>query len=473
MLLTTAAVRRRKAQRQRVEIPDGNGLHLIIQPSGKKSWALRFRAPNGKPVKLTLGTVDETGQELVGEPVIGGHLTLPAARKLTAEVHRLRALGRDPVAERKSEKLRQRSAITNAAETSFLADARFYIEHGRKKRTAKGIDRNRRWRATAAILGLAYLEDGGEPTLINGGLAERWRDKPIAEITSEDIAVAVDDAIEKGIPGRSVRNTDSSLNRGHEQVSALSGMFRFLHEKRRVPFNPCLGVHRPAAPAARDRVLNVNLDRRGADELRWLWKACAAVGDPMGSLVQLLLLTGQRRAEVTGITIEELTDDLTCWHLPGKRTKNGREHQVPLPPLARSILANLIGDRKAGLVFVGETGVTPPSGFSKFKKLLDQAMLVAAREEHPTAVITPWTLHDLRRTAVTGMVELGVAPHVVEAVVNHISGSRAGVAGIYNRSALTEPKRKALERWASYVQGVVSETPDQKVFPMKRRQKAS
>jgi integrase len=467
-MLTVAAVRNRKPQRKRVEVPDGQGLHLVIQPSGKKSWAVRYRRADGRPVKLTLGTVDVTGAELEGEPVIGGHLTLAAARKLNAEVQRQRALGNDPVADRKAEKLRQRAAITNAAETSFLAGARYYIEHGRRKRTAKGIARSRGWRDTAAVLGVAYPEDGSEPALIKGGLAERWRDRPVVKITGEDIFVAVDEARERGVPGRRVRNREASNSRAHEMVSALNGMFKFLHEKRRVTSNPCIGISRPSAPTARERALNAKSDVRGADELRWLWTACDAVGAPMGHLAKLLLLTGQRRTEVAEMRIEELNDDLTIWRIPGERTKNGRPHEVPLPPLARRLLTELGGKRTSGFVFVSSKG-TAISAFSKGKRKLDESMLEAAREEDADATIKPWTLHDLRRTAVTGMVELDIAPHVVEAVVNHISGTKGGVAGIYNRSTLDKPKREALEAWGTYIQALT--TP--KVVPIKGGRKAS
>ena len=432
-------------------------------------WAVRYRRADGRPVKLTLGTCDVTGEELEGEPVIGGHLTLAAARKLTAEVQRQRALGKDPVADKKAEKLRRRAVITNAADTSFLASTRYYIEHGRRKRIAKGIARNRGWKATALVLGLAYPEEGGEPTLIKGGLVDRWRDKPVSEITAEDIFVAVDEAREKGVPGRRVRNSETSNARGHEMVSALSAMFRFLLGKRRVGSNPCIGLARPEAPAARDRVLNCKADVRGGDEIRWLWAACDAVGAPMGPLAKVLLLTGQRRSEVAEMQIGELSDDLSTWSIPSERTKNGRPHEVPLAPLARDILAELIGERKSGFVFVSGTGETPLSGFSKGKRTLDAAMLEAACEDDPNATIKPWRLHDIRRTAVTGMVELDIAPHVVETVVNHVSGAKAGVAGVYNRSTLDKQKRKALEDWATYIQALT--TP--KVVPMKGRRKAS
>jgi hypothetical protein len=137
-----------------------------------------------------------------------------------------------------------------------------------------------------------------------------------------------------------------------------------------------------------------------------------------------------------------------------------------LPPPARV----LIPDGKHDLVYT-TTGTTPVSGWSRAKRRLDAAMLKAARQERVDATIEPWRLHDLRRTAVTGMVELGVLPHVVEAVVNHISGSRAGVAGVYNKAELLPERKAALERWAAHVLGLLSEQPDNVVAMRSRKQR--
>jgi integrase len=246
-------------------------------------------------------------------------------------------------------------------------------------------------------------------------------------------------------------------------------MFSWLKRQRRVESNPCAGVHRPAGPEARDCVLT-------ADEIRWFWRACESVDAPLapgaprpfGLLLKVLLLTGQRRNEVAGMTRDELHDDGT-WHLPGSRTKNGRAHVVPLPPLVRELIAS-VRAKPGNLVFT-TTGTTPVSGWSRMKGRLDAAMLAAAREE-ARAVIPPWTLHDLRRTFVTGMVELRVPPHVVEVTVNHIGGTRSGVAGTYNRSELMDERKEALERWATHVAGIVAPRPENVVsLPRKRRRK--
>ena len=134
------------------------------------------------------------------------------------------------------------------------------------------------------------------------------------------------------------------------------------------------------------------------------------------------MLTGQRRNEIAGMTRRELSDDGATWNIPGSRTKNGRAHTVPLSPLVRELIASVKAKPDSPFIFT-TTGTTPVSGWSRMKDRLDAAMLAAAREECH-AVIQPWTLHDLRRTFVTGMVELHVPPHVVELVVNRYSGWR-------------------------------------------------
>lgn len=155
------------------------------------------------------------------------------------------------------------------------------------------------------------------------------------------------------------------------------------------------------------------------------------------------------------------------WALPGERTKNRRPHIVPLPPAACDLLASVrVLAGKPGYVLT-TTGRSPISGFSKIKRRLDAAMIVAARKENDDAAIPPWRLHDLRRTAATGMAEIGIAPHIVEAALNHISGAKAGVAGTYNRAAYAAEKKAALERWAAHVLGIVTKQPA-KVVPLRK-----
>ena len=218
-------------------------------------------------------------------------------------------------------------------------------------------------------------------------------------------------------------------------------------------------MHRPSAPKQRERTLT-------RDEIKWFWQACGAIDAPrvfgatrpFGALLKLLLLTGARLNEVAGMRRNELHDDGT-WRLPGSRTKNGRAHVVPLPPLARQLIAN-VQSPFDDLVF-STTGTTPVSGWSRMKRRLDADMLAIARNDRGTrTTILKWRLHDLRRTAVTCMAELGIRPDVIELVVNHVSGSRSGIAGVYNKSELLEERREALERWSRHLQSIVLPKPE-------------
>jgi integrase len=156
-------------------------------------------------------------------------------------------------------------------------------------------------------------------------------------------------------------------------------------------------------------------------------------------------------------TLEGHTDGGT-WHLAGTRTKNKKPHIIPLPPLARDLIAS-VTKPNSNFIFT-TTGKTPVSGWSRTKKRLDAAMLAIAKKERgPNAAVPPFRLHDLRRTAITGMAELGVRPDVIELTVNHISGHRAGVAGTYNKSEQLDERRAALERWAAHVEGLVKGRP--------------
>jgi integrase len=453
-VLTNAAVEKYRAGATRREIPDAKatGLHLVIQTSGSKSWALRFRRPDGKSVKLTLGPVDFSGAEQEGAPVLGQPLTLAAARALAASVHRQRLLGRDVVAERAAEKQRQRANIAERGANTFGSLAHQFIEEHAKPKT-------RRWRDTARLLGLEYPKDGGEPIAARDGLAHRWADKPVSEIDGHDLYAAVDEARRRGVPGRERRRDGPSDTQGRAMAAALSKLFGWLLEHRRIASDPAVGMYKPPAPAARQRVLNVKPDVRRADELRWFWLACEQVGEPVTALLRSLLLTGCRLSEIAEMRWDELSDNHATLHLTGDRTKNRKPYNVHLPPLARAALATVPRIEGCPYVF-STTGTTPVSVGSKIKARLDAAMLAAARKERgDAAAIAPWRLHDLRRTCATGMAGIGIAPHIVEACLNHISGAKASVAGVYNVEQYEPEKRAAWERWAQHVQAIVTGKP--------------
>jgi integrase len=465
--LTTAAVEKLRPAAERREIADISGVRLVIQPSGAKSWAMRFRRPNGKHAKLTLGPVDltdrkppideKTKKPIIIPPKIGEPLNLSEARVLAANINRQRASDLDVIADFKSDKRRRRDDVKDREAKVFSLAARDFIDRHARPNT-------RRWNETARILGLDYSTDG-QPTTIKGGLCERWADKPIANIDGDDIYTIVDEAIHDGIPGLEQRNEGPSDARGRKMADVLGTMFKWLHQKRRIKVNPSLGSHRPKAPVARERVLNVKTDVRNADELRWFWAACRKIGEtdkdkrengqPFAALFKVLLLTGCRLNEIARATGAELSDDSATLRLPGNRTKNKLPHNVPLSPLAREVLAGVPRMPNSKFLF-STNGKTPVSGFSKLKARLDRAMLVEARKETKIATVAPWRLHDLRRTCATGMAGIGIAPHIIEACLNHVSGAKSGVAGTYNVEMYEPEKRAALERWANHIEALVA-----------------
>jgi integrase len=244
-------------------------------------------------------------------------------------------------------------------------------------------------------------------------------------------------------------------------LSQLRKLFNWAVERDVLSASPCNGLKAPSSEDTRDRVLT-------HDEIRWLWKACEEQMFPFGPLAQVLLLTGQRRSEVAGMRAVELCFRNRMWSLPKERTKNGEAHDVPLPDEVVHIIKALPRIAGHGFIFTN-TGVTPVSGFSRAKTSLDKLMTEAACLETSKSKtsIEPWTLHDLRRTCASGMAALGIAPHIVESVLNHKSGTIKGVAAVYNRHQYSGEKRQALEAWATRVAEIVAY--DSNVIPLRVR----
>jgi integrase len=423
-VLTDAAIRKLRpgAKRRVIRDAGARSLYLVIAPDGAKSFMMRFRDISGRPAKMVIGYFDTTGFTPEDEPQMGSPVTLVGARRLAAQIHHERALGRDVVAEHK---LRKQQRRTKRADT-FAAYAEDYANEHLKPKV-------REWGAIARRLGLTKsLEQ------IPDGLAARWGDRSARDITAHDVWSVVDEARRRAIPGITPRTQGTSEPRAQHMHAALSGMFGWLHGNRRIERNPVTDLQRPEKSKARERVLP-------ADEIRLFWLACDKVDKPYCMIFRLLLLTGQRLREVAGMRHGELRGNL--WHIPGSRTKNGRPHVVPLSSMAMK-LVSAAGDRD--IVFT-TNGRTPPSSFSRSKQRLDAAM-IAANGGRP---IANWTLHDLRRTAITHMAELGTRTDVIELIVNHVSGARAGVAGTYNRSELLDERRRALEQWAQQIKRIV------------------
>lgn len=217
--------------------------------------------------------------------------------------------------------------------------------------------------------------------------------------------------------------------------------------------NPVIGTNK-GAEQERDRVLT-------DAELVKVWRATP--DNYYGRIVRLLILTAQRRDEIGGLLRSEINRDAEQIELSGSRTKNGRPHDVPLSSAALVEL-DAVSGREDRLPVFG-TGKKGYSGWSKSKEDLDEAAVLSQ----------PWTLHDLRRTVATRMADspadggLGVLPHVVEAILNHVSGHKAGVAGIYNRSTYAAEKREALEKWATHLLTLVASASGANVTKLKVR----
>lgn len=218
--------------------------------------------------------------------------------------------------------------------------------------------------------------------------------------------------------------------------------------------NPFAALPVAKSIEARDRVLNDG-------ELAEIWRDAGEAAEPYGAIVRMLILTGQRRSEVAGMIWAELSEDLATWTIPGARTKNGAPHIVPLSEPTRELLRQALPEGKArramqdlsakgALVFPGERQAAVYAGWSKSKTELDAAIM-RARGGKEASPMQPWRLHDLRRTLATGLQRLGVRLEVTEAVLNHVSGSRAGIVGVYQRHDWAAEKRAALDAWAAHV----------------------
>jgi integrase len=387
------------------------GFGLRMRAGGRRAWVAVYRV-GAKVKRVSLGTADVVKPEEARE----------AARRVLARAD----LGHDTAAERREE--RARSAVTlRTIIDAYLAQ---HVEPKQKARTKVETKRH---------------------------LEQHWRPlhaTPLHLIGRREVAARLAELVAESGP--------VAANRARACLSALFAwaMKAGLAE---VAANPVVGTLKPGAERPRERVLT-------AAELREVWQACE--DDDHGRIVRLLMLTGQRREEVAGMAWGEVDGGKALWSLPGGRTKNGLPHDVPLSDAALTILAGVERREGRDLLFGRLDG--PFSGWSRCKARLDERIAAArakaagrgkpAKEDQ----LAPWVLHDLRRTVVTGMAELGVQPHVIEAVVNHVSGHKAGVAGVYNRATYAAEKRAALALWGAHVAALVADEPA-KVLPFRQR----
>ena len=410
-VLTAASVEKLKPDlSRRLELPDAilPGLYLVIQPSGVKSWAVRYRH-GGKPRKMTLGAYPG--------------LDLAKARDRGRSALHLVAIGRDPGAEKVEARKKPATdrqpdvELVSGAIDSFIAR---HIKPKTSRRTAEEAER------TFKLHVRPY-----------------WSSRRIDDIRRRDVVRLLDRIIDNGHP--------AAANRA---LAVLSKFFSWCVERSILDASPCIGVRRPAESVSRDRVLT-------DDELRRVWLASARIG-LFGHFVRLLITTAQRRDEVAKMVRPELDLTAGLWTIAAARTKNGYPQPVPLSIMSTAVLTAMpaIGS-KAEYIFTSD-GERALGGYSDGKEKLDREILTLAREEaaergdDPKDVaIAPWRLHDLRRTAATGMARLGTPIHVVEAVLNHTSGTISGVAAIYNRHRYLDEKRVALEAWGKHLACIV------------------
>lgn len=412
--LTDAAVKRLKApdDTDRAEFWDTTtqGLGLRVSASGARSWVMILRtlkAGDWKQQRVTLGKY----------PAI----PLAEARQLATEARTLAEQGGDPASVVEDKK----SAMVAASRDTFAVVRDEFLTKYRGRQQRRPAPRT-----------LAEIK-----RVLDSDLFANWRDRPLAKITRRDVLDVLDTLVERG--------SEVMANRTFAYLGMLCA---WAMDRGIIQEDPTEKVKKPGAERSRERVLS-------PVELRAIWQATAPTqanhGDLFEGIIKVLMLTGQRRDEVAGMRWSEIEG--TSWTLPGTRTKNRRQHIVHLAAPVLAILAERKAEQEAlalkgadgkptDFVFTS-FGPRPFSGWSKCKARLD------AR-----ANIAPWTLHDLRRTLATRMAEdLRIAPHVIEATINHVSGSRAGVAGTYNRALYLDERKAAMEAWAAYILRLVGE----------------
>jgi integrase len=325
-----------------------------------------------------------------------GAISLAAAREATKAILGDVAKGRDPAAERKEA---GRKAKTEALTLDGLIEqwAALHLSGKRANYSAAAVSALRRTFA-------------------------RRLEAPAVDLDRVAAVRALDDLAKNG----KVQMAASTARYG-------SALFGWAVKRGSVASNPFEGVP-IAPPTRRDRVLS-------DEEIRLIWGATEEPGT-FNAIVRALLLTGQRREEVAGMAWAATDEDLSGLTLSGAQTKNGKPHFIPLSEQMRALLQAQPRREATDLIFPGERGVF--SGWSKSKARLDQL-----------TGVSDWTLHDLRRTAATGLQKLGVRLEVTEACLNHVSGSRAGIVGVYQRHHWADEKRTALAAWGAHVAAIV------------------
>jgi integrase len=387
------------------------GFGLKLTRSGGRTYVYQYRV-GGRGAKVQRYTIGRHGK-----------WTPDQARKEAKRLAVLVDQGIDPAA---ADKVKRREAI----DLAFPAYVERFIESYLKLEWKGGFD----------------LASG----LLRGKAVPVFAGKTIKQIGRGDISGLMD---KLATAPATRRNTFAVLRR----------MFKWAVNRGDLEVSPIRDMEPPPAPPSRDRVLTDT-------ELAYVWAASIAAGYPFGPFLRMLILTGQRREEVAGLEWSELDRDRALWTLPANRAKNGVTHDVPLSAATVDLLDEVAArvaqtpDRskwpRKGFVLT-TTGEKPVRGYSAAKSRLDKltAEVVRKVEGDEAAAIAPWRFHDLRRTVATGFQRLGVRFEVTEAVLNHVSGSRSGVAGVYQRHHWSDEKRAALDAWAAHVSSLAVPVP--------------
>jgi integrase len=325
------------------------------------------------------------------------------ARQRARDSMAVAGAGENPVASRKARE--QQTAVS-----TFRSVAERYVERYAKKQTKPAT-----WKELQRQLAVDVFP--------------KWGERRISSITRQDVADLLDVIEHRGSPVQANRT-----------LARLKTLFAWAMREEVIDRDPTAHVDKVVKERARDRVLT-------DAELGLFWSACDDLGWPFGPMGKLLLLTAQRRDEVAGMEWSELDLANRLWLIPKERAKNDRANEVHLNDLAVEVIEALprLGGAKGRYVFT-TTGGTHVSGYSKGKAAIDRRMGEG---------VEPWVFHDLRRTAATGMARLNVPPHVVDRLLNHVSGEIRGVAAVYNRFQYLDERRAALEAWGRYIEALL------------------
>jgi integrase len=391
-VLTPRFVETIRPRAARTEYPDAAcpGLYLVVQPSGTRSWAHRFRH-DGVNGKRTLGRAGTGG------------LSLAAARAAVAN-HRHRL-------ERAVTPVTPVTPKTVGGEDKIETAIASFLERYAYAKT-------RRSTATKA------------EQILNREVLSRWRGRKLNEIRRADVIDLVEDIATSG--------------RGYlanRTLAQLSKLFNWLVARDVLAISPVTGVERPFQEKARTRVFE-------DAELRALWNACEGDG-PFGDALRVLMLTGARRDEVARMQWSELNESTRTWKLPGERSKNGREHVVPLSEQAWELIWSRPRFTGCPYVFTAD-GKRAINGWHKAKLRISAKAGIA---------VESWRPHDLRRTCASGMQKLGVLVPVIEKALNHLSGTFRGIVGVYQQHDYADEVRIALRKWSDHVERIVGGRP--------------